>query len=96
MGKVEGEAMGVQVRVGPAVLRPGREMHEFRPDHVAGFPVMVGALNTDARFHLALGFLHRFLHRVAEGVKDAVIAREFIEHRYRLGSAERKIEPHAP
>ena len=88
--------MGVQLRVGEAVHRPGRGVDELRPDHVARGAVFVLAAHADAGFHLRFDLAHRLIDRAAEGIHDALVAAHGVEQRDRLRHREREIVTHRP
>ena len=83
-GRIERKDMGVQLRVGEAVHRPGSGMDEFRPDHVAGGAVGVLAASCGRGFSSPLRFAHRLIDRAAERIQDALVAAHGVEQRNRL------------
>src|ERR1017187_10342508 len=91
-GGVENSGVSMQLgvyRLGVAFrYRAGSAMDVFRPDHVAGCAVMVGAVLAHARLNVRLHFRHRFPYRFPEGGEDSVIASELVSERYRFAAVE--------
>ncbi len=88
VGRVEREAVRVQVGVGQPVHRPRREVRELAPGEVACDAILVASFGAHAGLGFRLDVLHRGPDRVAEGVEHAVIPRQAIEQRNALGRVE--------
>ena len=88
--------MGVQLRIGQAVHRPGSGVDEFRPGHVARGAILVHASHADARFHLRFHLAHRLIDRCPERIQNALVAAHGVQQRNRLRHREREIVTHGP
>ena len=63
-------------------------MDEGAVDHVAGHPLGVLPVGTDAGLGFGFGIGHRGLHCAPELIEDAFVARCLVEERHALGNVE--------
>ena len=89
--RIEHEDVGMQLRVGNAVHRPGGRVDELRPDHIARDAVAVLLARADPGLHLAFHLAHRLIDRRAEGFEDLRVARAPIKQRDALGDREGEV-----
>ena len=84
IGGVEDEAVGVQLRIGHAIDRPGGGVNELGPGHIAGDAVGIFPAAPVAGFDFRFDVAHGFIDRLAEGPEQFRIGRLGIEQRQRL------------
>jgi len=82
------------MRIGNAVDWPGDEMNEFRPNHVAGCPVLIRPIFPHPCFNFRFNLLHRLVHRHFEGIQNPLILGELVSDRNGLWTMEVKIIAH--
>jgi hypothetical protein len=91
IGRIEGETVGVKMRVGPAFNGPGGEMKELAPNEIAGFPIFLSVCDPYPRSHLRLDLAHGFSYRYTEGPKNPIISGESMDDRNVSRTVEIKV-----
>ena len=79
----------MQLRVGNALHRPAREMHELTVGQIAGRPLFVAAVLADAGLHFRFDVTHRLPHGIAESGEEFPVFGQGVKQRHALRDATR-------
>src|SRR5579883_1056812 len=85
---VEAEAVGMQVGIWDALDRPGGQVDEDGPSHVAGQAVGALAADADAGAHPGFHRVHGLIDRPTEGGEDVGVLRQGVEDGDGFGDGE--------